>query len=55
MIGSQALTTKYLDIYFVTERFEVLAALREEGLIRHLGVSNVDTVQLTEARTIAPW
>lgn len=35
-------------------RFEALAALREEGLIRHLGVSNVDAVQLAEARTIAP-
>lgn len=36
------------------ERFEALAALREEGLIRHLGVSNVDAVQLAEARAIAP-
>ncbi|MFH9470856.1 oxidoreductase [Streptomyces clavifer] len=38
----------------ITERFAVLAALREEGLIRHLGVSNVDAVQLAEARAIAP-
>lgn len=38
----------------LAERFEVLAALREEGLIRHLGLSNVDTAHLTEARTIAP-
>lgn len=38
----------------LAERFEVLAALREEGLIRHLGVSNVDAVHLAEARTIAP-
>jgi pyridoxine 4-dehydrogenase len=36
------------------ERFEVLAALREEGLIRHLGVSHVDAAQLAEARAIAP-
>ena len=36
------------------ERFEVLAKLREEGLIRHLGVSNVDAKQLAEARAIAP-
>ncbi|MFD7969402.1 oxidoreductase [Streptomyces clavifer] len=38
----------------ITERFAVLAALREEGLIRHLGVSNVDAAQLAEARAIAP-
>ncbi|MEV1002308.1 aldo/keto reductase [Nonomuraea sp. NPDC050202] len=38
----------------LAERFEVLAALREEGLIRHLGLSNVDTGHLAEARTIAP-
>ncbi|MEU5879138.1 aldo/keto reductase [Spirillospora sp. NPDC047279] len=36
------------------ERFAVLAGLREEGLIRHLGVSNVTLGQLAEARTIAP-
>lgn len=35
-------------------RFDVLAKLREEGLIQHLGLSNVDTKHLTEARTIAP-
>jgi pyridoxine 4-dehydrogenase len=38
----------------VGERFEALARLREEGLIRHLGVSNVDRPQLAEARAIAP-
>lgn len=38
----------------VAERFAVLAELREEGLIRHLGVSNVDAAQLAEARAIAP-
>jgi pyridoxine 4-dehydrogenase len=38
----------------IAERFETLAALREEGLIRHLGLSNVDTVHLAEARAIAP-
>ncbi|WNI23245.1 oxidoreductase [Streptomyces sp. ITFR-16] len=38
----------------VAERFAVLAQLREEGLIRHLGVSNVDAAQLAEARAIAP-
>jgi aryl-alcohol dehydrogenase-like predicted oxidoreductase len=36
------------------DRFAVLAALRDEGLIRHLGVSNVDAAQLAEARSIAP-
>ncbi|WP_328750028.1 oxidoreductase [Streptomyces sp. NBC_00285] len=38
----------------IAERFAVLAALRAEGLIRHLGVSNVDAAQLAEARAIAP-
>ena len=38
----------------VAARFEVLAALREEGLIRHLGLSNVDGGHLAEARAIAP-
>ena len=36
----------------VAARFEALAALREEGLIRHLGLSNIDTGHLAEARTI---
>jgi aryl-alcohol dehydrogenase-like predicted oxidoreductase len=36
------------------ERFQALAALREAGLIRHLGLSNVDLAQLREARAIAP-
>ncbi|UNS95097.1 oxidoreductase [Streptomyces tubbatahanensis] len=38
----------------IAERFAVLAELRAEGLIQHLGVSNVDAVQLAEARKIAP-
>ncbi|WP_406410049.1 oxidoreductase [Streptomyces halstedii] len=38
----------------IAERFEVLARLREEGLIRHLGVSNVDAGQFAEARSVAP-
>ena len=38
----------------LAERFAALAQLREEGLIRHLGVSNVDAAQLAEARAIAP-
>jgi aryl-alcohol dehydrogenase-like predicted oxidoreductase len=38
----------------VAERFEALAAMREAGLIRHLGLSNVDLAQLDEASSIAP-
>jgi aryl-alcohol dehydrogenase-like predicted oxidoreductase len=34
--------------------FTALAELREQGLIKHLGVSNVTASQLAEARTIAP-
>ncbi|MFF1379124.1 aldo/keto reductase [Streptomyces sp. NPDC058308] len=36
------------------DRFATLAALREEGLIRHLGVSNATPQQLAEAQEIAP-
>ncbi|WP_405062241.1 aldo/keto reductase [Kribbella sp. NBC_01505] len=36
------------------DHFAVLAAMRDEGLIQHLGVSNVRTEQLHEAMTIAP-
>jgi pyridoxine 4-dehydrogenase len=61
-LGLECLDLVYLRIGFMevprgeslAERFEVLAALREKGLIRHLGLSNVDTAHLTEARTIAP-
>ena len=38
----------------VGERFAALAGLREQGLIRHLGLSNVTAAQLAEARQIAP-
>ena len=38
----------------IAERYQALAELREEGLIRHLGVSNVDAAQLAEARAVAP-
>jgi aryl-alcohol dehydrogenase-like predicted oxidoreductase len=38
----------------IGERFQALATLRDEGLIRHLGVSNIDRRQLAEARAIAP-
>jgi aryl-alcohol dehydrogenase-like predicted oxidoreductase len=36
------------------ERFAALAGLRDDGLIRHLGISNVTSGQLAEARCIAP-
>ncbi|RAO06929.1 oxidoreductase [Micromonospora noduli] len=35
-------------------QFTALAELRQEGLIRHLGLSNVTLDQLTEAQAIAP-
>jgi len=38
----------------IGDRFAALAALRDEGLIRHLGVSNIDAAQLAEARAVAP-
>jgi aryl-alcohol dehydrogenase-like predicted oxidoreductase len=38
----------------LTVQFEALAALQQDGLIRHLGVSSVSDAQLTEAQTIAP-
>ncbi|RBY95794.1 oxidoreductase [Blastococcus sp. TF02-8] len=38
----------------LAEPFEALAALQQEGLIRHLGVSNVTTQMYAEARAIAP-
>ncbi len=37
----------------ITEAFETLAALQQEGLIRHLGVSNVTAEQVAEARAVA--
>lgn len=38
----------------VAEPFGVLARLREQGLIRHLGLSHVSAEQLDEAKAIAP-
>jgi aryl-alcohol dehydrogenase-like predicted oxidoreductase len=38
----------------VADRFAALAALRAEGLIRHLGISHVDARQYAEARSTAP-
>lgn len=38
----------------IEEPFTALAELQREGLIRHLGVSNVTPAQVAEARAIAP-
>lgn len=38
----------------LAEAFETLVELQREGLIRHLGVSNVTTEQVAETRGIAP-
>jgi aryl-alcohol dehydrogenase-like predicted oxidoreductase len=38
----------------LTPQFEALAELRQQGLIRHLGVSTVSPGQLAEAQQIAP-
>ncbi len=38
----------------LAEAFGVLAQLREQGLIRHLGLSNITSGQLREAQSIAP-
>jgi pyridoxine 4-dehydrogenase len=38
----------------IAEPFSVLAELQQQGLIKHLGVSSVNSDQLTEAQRIAP-
>jgi aryl-alcohol dehydrogenase-like predicted oxidoreductase len=38
----------------LAEAFETLAGLRQQGLIRHLGVSNATAEQVAEAQTTAP-
>jgi aryl-alcohol dehydrogenase-like predicted oxidoreductase len=38
----------------VAEKFAVLAEAQQQGLVRHLGVSNVDAAQLAEAQSVAP-
>jgi len=61
-LGLDRLDLVYLRIGVMTpphgeslaERFEALAELRQKGLIRHLGLSNVDADHLAEARAIAP-
>jgi aryl-alcohol dehydrogenase-like predicted oxidoreductase len=38
----------------IADRFAALAKMREEGLIHHLGLSNIDTGHLAQALDIAP-
>ncbi|MEW2498331.1 aldo/keto reductase family oxidoreductase [Streptomyces nodosus] len=38
----------------IAEAFETLVELQQQGLIRHLGVSNATEEQVTEAQSIAP-
>ena len=38
----------------IAEPFEALAEMRQEGLIRHLGISTVNAEQVAEAQSIAP-
>jgi aryl-alcohol dehydrogenase-like predicted oxidoreductase len=38
----------------IAEQFEALAELRQQGMIRHLGLSTVTADQLAEAQNIAP-
>ncbi len=38
----------------IAQQFEALAELRQQGLIRHLGLSTVTAGQLAEAQSIAP-
>ncbi len=38
----------------ITEQVEVLARLQEQGLIRHIGISTVNSAQIAEARRVAP-
>jgi aryl-alcohol dehydrogenase-like predicted oxidoreductase len=47
-------TVSGADTGSIGKRFEALAEMREQGLIKHLGVSNVTTEQYREAASIAP-
>lgn len=38
----------------IARSFAAMAAMQQEGLIRHLGISNATTAQVAEARSIAP-
>lgn len=49
-----AVNLRRFDEDSIEEPFSVLAELREQGLIRHLGVSYVDSGHLAQAQSIAP-
>ena len=56
-LGRDHLDLVYLrqhGLQSITEHFAVLAQLRQAGLIRHLGLSNVRLHHLTQAQAIAP-
>lgn len=56
-LGVECLHLVYLrqaGLSSIAEHFGVLAELREQGLIRHLGLSNVRAEHLAEAQQIAP-
>lgn len=56
-LGRDHLDLVYLrqvGLVSLAEHFGVLADLRAQGLIRHLGLSNIRLTHLEEARTIAP-
>lgn len=42
------------EVGSVAEPFSVLAELQQQGLVKHLGISNATPDQVAEARTIAP-
>lgn len=56
-LGRDHLDLVYLrqhGLHSITEHFAALAQLRQEGLIRHLGLSNVRLHHLAQAQVIAP-
>ncbi|QIG44963.1 aldo/keto reductase [Nocardioides anomalus] len=56
-LGRERLDLVYLrqaGLADVREHFSVLAALREEGLVEHLGLSNVRPEHLDQALSVAP-
>ena len=38
----------------IAKKVEIIAALKRDGLVRHIGLSNVTTAQIEEAQTITP-
>ncbi|ETK37670.1 oxidoreductase [Microbispora sp. ATCC PTA-5024] len=54
VVNLRAGTPEGTDETSIAEQFTALAELRQQGLIRHLGLSGVTEAQLTEAQAIAP-